>query len=341
MLFYSHQITERLNTFESFKKQLYAVNDDTFENIALAVFRSQASNNLIYKQYIQNLGLKNVSEISSALEIPFMPISFFKNHSVKTGAWQSDHFFSTSGTSGQTTGVHHILDMDFYIRHAERCFNHFFGKLTDYHFLALLPSYLERKNSSLVAMMEYFITASKSEFSGFYLNNTDQLLKDVENLKNDGRKTIVWGVTFALMDLAEHEKPDFSHCMVFETGGMKGRRKEVIRHELHEVLKKGLNLHHVYSEYGMTELLSQAYTDGTDHFVTPPWMKIIGREVTDPLHKGLLHETSGINVIDLANWHSVAFIETEDLGKVRENNSFEVLGRMDNSDVRGCNLMVE
>lgn len=329
----------RLDTFKSFKSQLYTVNASSFNNIALEVFRFQAKNNTIYQSYIKNLGV-SPGHITLAEQIPFMPISFFKHHTIKTGAWQDEVLFSSSGTTGSTTSSHHIYNLSFYQQHAELCFNHFFGKLTDYNFLALLPSYLERKDSSLVSMMEYFIRNSESPYSGFYLKNISQLLIDLQNLKQDKRKTILWGVSFALLDLAE-KHPDLSHCMVFETGGMKGRRKEIIKSELHQTLRNGLNVEKIYSEYGMTEMLSQAYSNGGDRISCSPWMKIIGRDITDPLKKGLLEETSGINVIDLANWHSMAFIETEDLGKVYSDGSFEILGRMDNSDLRGCNLLVE
>jgi len=206
--------------------------------------------------------------------------------------------------------------------------------------MALLPSYLEREGSSLIAMMDYFIRESASPFSNFYLNNTDQLLGDLECLRTDNRKTILWGVSFALLDLIEKYELDLSHCLVFETGGMKGRRKEIIRAELHATLMERLNVTKIYSEYGMTELFSQAYTSGGQQFSCPPWMKVVARDVTDPFTLGLLGETSGINVIDLANWHTISFIETEDLGKVYADGSFEILGRLDNSDVRGCNLMM-
>jgi hypothetical protein len=329
-----------LDTFESFRRLLYQVNDQSFENIALQLYRFQASENPIYKAYVNHLGFSG-RQPASLQEIPFMPISFFKQHTIKTGAWPAATEFTTSGTTGHTTGRHQVYDLAFYLQHAERCFNHFFGKLTDYHFLALLPSYLERENSSLVVMIDHFIKQSHSSYSGFYLHNTEQLVRDLHALKNDSRKCVLWGVTFALLDLAENIQPDLSHCLIFETGGMKGRRKEITRNELHAILNNGLRPHGIYSEYGMTELLSQSYTKGKERFYCPPWMKIIGRDITDPLQKGLLAETSGINVIDLANWHSIAFIETEDLGKVYSDGSFEVMGRIDNSDIRGCNLLVE
>ncbi|MEX2231012.1 MAG: acyl transferase, partial [Cyclobacteriaceae bacterium] len=204
--------------------------------------------------------------------------------------------------------------------------------MEDFHFLALLPSYLERRDSSLVAMLDYFVKKSRSTHSGFYLHNTEKLLDDLEKLKEDGKKTVLWGVSFALLDFAERYNPDLSHCLVFETGGMKGRRQEITRSELHAALAAGFRVEKIFSEYGMTELFSQAYTRGKNAFFTPPWMKILGRDITDPFHKGLLNETGGINVIDFANLNSIAFVETEDIGKVFGDGSFEVLGRLDNSD---------
>jgi hypothetical protein len=329
-----------LDTFKSFEKQLYQVNAHSFDDIALELFRFQARHNKVYRTYVQHLGLSERA-VKSVFQIPCMPISFFKNNDIKTGEWVSERIFASSGTTGSVTSSHHVMSNRFYLENAERCFRHFFGPLDNFHFLALLPSYLERNNSSLVAMVDYFISKSNSEFSGFYLNNIDELLADLEGLKNDNRKVILWGVSFALLDLAEKFQLDLTHCIVIETGGMKGRRKEIIKSELHQILKKRLNVDTIYSEYGMTELLSQAYSTRSERFTCPPWLKIIGRDITDPLHKGLLNETAGINVIDLANIHSIAFIETEDLGKVYPDESFEILGRMDNSDVRGCNLMVE
>jgi hypothetical protein len=327
-----------LDTYESFKSQLYGVNDLTFTNIALELFSFQAKSNPVYNSFLKHLGWENRNP-RSVFEIPFMPISFFKHHIIKTGAWETNLVFESSGTTGSSTSSHHVRDLNFYQQHCQRGFERFFGTVTDYHFLALLPSYLERSNSSLVAMMDHLIKASGSPRSGFYLNNPHQLLADLRDLRGD-RKTIVFGVTFALLDLAETNPSDLSHCLVFETGGMKGRRQEIIRAELHKRLKEGLGVGQIFSEYGMTELFSQAYLMGSDVFSCPPWMKVVGRDITDPFKKGLLHETAGINVIDLGNLHSVAFIETEDLGRVYENGTFEIAGRIDNSDVRGCNLMV-
>lgn len=329
-----------MDTFKSFNRDLYSVNDGNFLDIALQLFHFQAENNPVYKNFIKHLHL-DARSIKSLEDIPYLPISFFKNHLLKTGDWKPEAVFTSSGTTGQQTSTHAVRSMDFYRNHAVRCFEHFFGDLRQFHFLALLPSYLERRDSSLVAMIEYFIDKSHSRFSGFYLHNTEKLLEDVEKLRTDGKKTVVWGVTFALLDLAERYNPDLSHCVVFETGGMKGRRREITRAELHATLSDSFRVKEIFSEYGMTELLSQAYSKGGNAFFCPPWMRIIARDMTDPMEKGLLNETAGINVIDFANVDSVAFIETEDIGKVFSDGSFEILGRFDNSDVRGCNLMVE
>lgn len=329
-----------MDTFKSFETQLYTVNARSFDDIALSLFRFQARNNPVYAEFVGNLG-KNIDKIHTVRDIPFLPISFFKTQSIKTGEWEAETVFKSSGTTRSVTSFHHIRDLQFYLNHSVRCFEYFFGDIRDYHFLALLPSYLERSDSSLVAMMDYFIKSSGSVRSGFYLNDYKKLLTDLEDLKSDTKKVILWGVTFALLDLAEGFQPNLDHCIVFETGGMKGRRKELTREELHARLCKGLNVSKIYSEYGMTELLSQSYSKGDSLFYSPPWTKTLGRDITDPFEKGLLNQTSGINVIDLANWHSVSFIETEDMGKCYENGTFEVLGRLDNSEVRGCNLMVE
>jgi phenylacetate-coenzyme A ligase PaaK-like adenylate-forming protein len=329
-----------LNTFKSFESQLYSVNESSFEDIALALFRFQAKNNPVYRQYIRNLAV-NIDKIHTVNSVPFLPISFFKTQSIKTGDWNPETTFASSGTTGSSTSSHQIMNVQFYLDHAVRCFEHFFGSITNYHFLALLPSYLERTNSSLVAMMDHFIKQSGSRQSGFYLHDTDKLISDLKLLTNDSKKVILWGVSFALLELTERYQLDLQHCIVFETGGMKGRRRELTRDELHTILSKKLNVNNIYSEYGMTELLSQSYSKGGAHFFCPPWMKILGRDITDPLEIGLQNQTCGINVIDLANWHSISFIETEDMGKCYENGTFEVLGRLDNSEVRGCNLMVE
>ena len=330
-----------MDNFKSFENLLYTINDGNVDDIALRLFRYQANHNPIYGKYLQYLRVSTQS-VRHVNEIPFLPISFFKSQILKTGTWENETFFTSSGTTGKSTSTHFIADLTFYVNHAQKCFEHFFGPINQYHFFALMPSYLERENSSLIAMIRSFIQKSESEYSGFYLYDYEKLLDDIEKCKKQGnKKIVVWGVSFALLDLAEKYRPNFHDCIVFETGGMKGRRKEITRFELHNQLKSNLSAASIYSEYGMTELLSQAYSRGAELFYPSPWMKVIAREVVDPLEKGMIDRVGGLNVIDLANIHSIAFVETEDAGKVYSDGSFEVIGRRDNTDVRGCNLLVE
>ncbi len=329
-----------MDTVESFESVLPSVNVQTFDEIALQLFRFQARENEVYSNFLKALHIE-AKNIISVAEIPFLPIQFFKNHAIKTGSWQEETVFTSSGTTGLHTSRHPVGSLQGYYLHAQQTFEKEFGSLKGFHLLALLPSYLERENSSLVAMIDHFIKQTYSPYSGFYLHNQQQLVEDVAKLKVSSRKIIVWGVPYALLEIAEKYTPDWSTCLVFETGGMKGKRKEITRDELHDLLKKAFQLNDIYSEYGMTELLSQAYTLGGNLFRPPPSMKIIVRDITDPMKKGLISESGGINVIDLANVRSIAFIETEDLGKVHKNGFFEILGRADNSDIRGCNLLVE
>lgn len=329
-----------MNTFKGFENILYRPNGETFSDIALSLFRFQAANNTLYNQYLKNLSVVP-DEVRSVEQIPYLPIAFFKHAMVQTGNWKPELTFSSSGTTGSQVSRHAIYSAQKYFANAKRCFEFFFGDVSSYYFLALLPSYLERRDSSLVAMINYFIQSSNSAYGGFYLYETDKLLRDIDALRAKGdRKIMLWGVSFALLDLAEKYKPDLGDCVVIETGGMKGKRRELTRQELHSALSEGFSVEKIYSEYGMSELLSQAYTRGNDRFYCGDTMKIIAREVTDPMNKGIIAETGGLNVIDLANIYSVAFIETEDIGKVYSDGSFEVLGRLDNSDVRGCNLLV-
>jgi hypothetical protein len=330
------KLSKPLDTFKIFESEIYTVNGHSFADIALRIFRFQAEHNSVYRSFIQHLRI-DVSAITTVEQIPFMPISFFKEHSIKTGNWEPELVFTSSATTGTRVSRHEVASLDFYLHNAKQTFEFFFGSLMNYHFLALLPSYLERQGSSLIAMMDHFIRESGSAHSGFYLYNVDKLISDLDDIR-DTRQIILWGVSFALLDFAE-EHPMPLQTMLFETGGMKGRRKEITRDELHQTLTRAFGVKTINSEYGMTELMSQAYTRGGSRFNCPPWMRIVGRDLTDPLSKGLQNETVGINVIDLANLHSVAFIETQDLGKVFGDGTFEVLGRTDNSDVRGCNLL--
>jgi len=327
-----------VDTFKSFESQLYDINDLSFRDIALSLFRYQAVNNPIYRNYIQCLKI-DIGAISNLSQLPYLPISFFKRHLIQTGSWAAVTEFQSSGTTESIPSRHLIKDIQFYLNHSKRCFESFFGSLQHYHFLVLLPSYLERTNSSLVTMMKHFIDESQSSFSGFYQNHHDSLLQTIEQLKNDKRKTVLWGVSFALLDLCEKHKPDLSHCIIIETGGMKGKRNELTRTELHHILKSSFRVREVYSEYGMTELLSQCYSKGNEWFYCPPFIKVLVREVTDPFQVGI-EAVGGLNIIDLANFNTISFIETEDLGRVAKDGSFEVVGRMDNSEARGCNLMV-
>lgn len=305
----------------------------------MQLFRIQSNSNPVYTSYLKHLKC-NVQDISALNQIPFLPISFFKTQSVKTGQWQPVTSFSSSGTTGSVNSTHFVYDLEFYIHHSEQIFRTFFGAPEDFHILALLPSYLERTGSSLIVMVDHLIKQSRSQHSGFYLHNHQDLVKKLLSLKSDGRKVILLGVSFALLDLAEANDIDLSHCIIMETGGMKGRRRELIRDELHEYLKKRFHVNQIYSEYGMTELMSQAYSMGSGLYQQPACMRIMIRNINDPFEMLPAGKTGGINVIDLANFHSCAFIETQDLGTVYPNGQFEVLGRMDNSDVRGCNLLV-
>jgi phenylacetate-coenzyme A ligase PaaK-like adenylate-forming protein len=326
-----------LQTFESFAGDLYPINDQSFTEIALKLFRFQASANPVYSKYVTYLGVQP-DKVSVLPDIPFLPIAFFKTHAVKTGSWKPETLFTSSGTTGAEVSRHEVYSTQFYLQHSQRIFEWQFGPLSDFHVLCLLPSYLERTGSSLVAMASHFIKESNSDFSGFYLHDADKLVAQLAKLR-DGRKVLLLGVSFALLDLAEDFKADLSHCMVMETGGMKGRRQEITREELHSILRKNLNVDAIHSEYGMTELLSQAYSPGEGRFKCPLSMKVMIRQINDPFAPET-GSVGAINVIDLANFHSCAFIETQDLGKMHQDGHFEVLGRLDNSDIRGCNLLV-
>ncbi|MFM7858565.1 MAG: acyl transferase [Flammeovirgaceae bacterium] len=321
-------------------KSFPSFNDSNFEDIALRLFKVQATENTVYTSYLHHLGI-DAAKITSIDQIPFLPIGFFKTHSIQTGHWRPETVFTSSGTTGATVSRHLVQNMDFYLRHSQLLFEQFFGSLSQFHLLALLPSYLEREGSSLITMIDWFIKRTQSPHAGFYLYNQTDLIKKLNGLKSDRKKTLVWGVSFALLDLAEKNELDLSHCLLMETGGMKGRRQEWVREELHRFLCTRFNVSTIHSEYGMTELLSQAYSKGKGVFQCPSTLKIQIRDLNDPFTVLANGKTGLISVIDLANTHSCAFIQTQDLGRVTQNGSFEVLGRMDNSDVRGCNLLVE
>ena len=312
---------------------------DEFESKALDVFRFQIKNNPIYNEFCHYLG-RSSSSVKKLQQIPFLPIHFFKSKKVVTTNAKAQTVFSSSGTTGQAISKHYITDIKLYEQSYTKGFQHFYGDVGQYCIVALLPSYLERSGSSLIYMVNDLIGKSKHPESGFYLKEIERLIDTLTVLDATGKKVLLIGVSFALLDLVEKYPLQLKNTIVMETGGMKGRRKELIRTELHDLLKKGFGVETIHSEYGMTELLSQAYSKGNGIFKTPPWMKIMIRDTENPL--GLLPhgKAGGINVIDLANINSCSFIATQDLGKKYDDGSFEILGRFDHSDVRGCNLMV-
>ncbi|WP_108245915.1 LuxE/PaaK family acyltransferase [Muricauda brasiliensis] len=314
-------------------------NADKFEEVALDIFKFQYENNEVYRDFCIHLR-KSPQSVSTTLDIPFLPISFFKKHRVISTQKESQTIFTSSGTTQSTTSKHFVPDIGLYEESFLRAFELFYGKPKDFCILALLPSYLEREGSSLIYMVNSLIAKSGHPSSGFFLHNLDELHDKLKQLEQKGTKTLLIGVSFALLDLVEQFPSTLTNTTVMETGGMKGRRKELIREELHQILEKGLGVEHIHSEYGMTELLSQGYSKGSGIFETPPWMKIITRDTEDPLSIQPHGKTGGINVIDLANLYSCSFIATQDLGKIHPNGTFEVLGRFDDSDIRGCNLMV-
>jgi phenylacetate-coenzyme A ligase PaaK-like adenylate-forming protein len=324
-----------------FQERIFNIkNQSEFLGIALEVFNYQYNNNSVYRNFILSLG-KHASKIKTLSEIPFLPVEFFRNHKILTGDLPVEMIFESSGTTGVSTGKHFVNDLNLYEESFLRAFNLFYGMPDEFLIVALLPSYAERENSSLVYMADNLIRRSRNADSGFCKSNIGELILTIKKAR-ENCKVLLLGVSFALLDLAEKYSPDLSGVIVMETGGMKGRRKELTRSELHSELKGKLNLLSVHSEYGMTELLSQAYSKEDGIFYCPPWMKVVIRDPQDPLtvyqEPG---KTGGINIIDLANINSCAFIATGDLGKLHDDSGFEVLGRFDNSDIRGCNLMVE
>ena len=313
--------------------------DEEFQDIALRIFRFQAENSHVYREYLFHLGI-NVSAINNITQIPFLPIEFFKTHQILCADKPIEKAFFSSGTTGQQRSNHFVSDISIYEKSFMEGFKLFYGNPEDYCIVALLPSYMENESSSLVYMADYLINKSKNEYSGFYLNALDELPLKLKKLESLGQTTILLGVSYALLDLVEQFPVKLSHAIIMETGGMKGRRKELTKKELHQVLCSGFGVGSIHSEYGMTELLSQAYAKADGKFFTPPWMKILIRDTYDPFTFLEPGKSGGINIIDLANIYSCSFIETKDLGKINPDGSFEVLGRFDYSDIRGCNLLV-
>lgn len=313
--------------------------EEEFINAALEVFKHQFKNNKVYRSFCDLLCV-HPSDVKTIEDIPFLPIQFFKSKKVLSSLNEIEETFTSSGTSGSTTSKHFITDLSWYTNSYLKGFQHFYGNIEDYVVLALLPNYLERKGSSLVFMVDDLIRKSKKVESGFFLNNEVDLAKKLQKLDKKRQKTLLIGVSFALLDLIENYSFNLKNTIIMETGGMKGRRKELVRSELHELLSKGFGVDKIHSEYGMTELLSQAYSSGNGVFKCPPWMKVLTRDTEDALTINKPGKSGGINVIDLANYNSCSFIATQDLGKCNQNGTFEVIGRFDNSDIRGCNLMV-
>jgi len=321
--------------------QIFSIdNEATFNEVALSIFKHQSKNCFVYRDYIKYLNI-DTSIVNDYKEIPFLPISFFKSHQILSTADEPEIVFSSSGTTGQITSKHLISDVKIYEESYNKAFEQFYGNPKNICILALLPSYLEREGSSLIYMVDDLLKQSEHPQSGYFLNDLNALQQTLLALKAAKQKTILMGVTYALLDFVEQFQIDFPELIVMETGGMKGKRKEMVREELHETLYAGFGVKNIHSEYGMTELLSQGYSYGQGIFNCPPWMKILLRDTSDPL--SLIHgkQSGGINVIDLANINSCSFIATQDLGKVYEDGSFEVLGRFDNADIRGCNLLVQ
>jgi len=329
-----------MQMIKPYKQQVFAINNNQqFTETALQVFRYQAQNCGVYRAFIDGLRI-DVERVHTLVQIPFLPVEFFKSHTITSSDTVDEVVFTSSGTTGMITSSHHVRDVDWYIQSFRNAFKLFYGDIKEYTVLALLPSYLEREGSSLIYMAQDMITQSANPGSGFYLYNHQELYQKLLAQKEANKPTLLIGVTFALLDFIEQYTIDFPELIVMETGGMKGRRKEMIREELHHDLCAGFGVKAIHSEYGMTELLSQAYSKGEGIFNCPPWMRIITRDTNDPFTMIDAGKTGGVNIIDLANINSCSFIATQDLGKVCRDGSFEVLGRFDNSDIRGCNLLI-
>lgn len=327
-------------TIAKLQEKIFTVDDLNFEKVALEIFHFQYTHNLVYKQFVDYLKT-DINAIDSIEKIPFLPIDFFKSHTILINNATSQKLFESSGTTGMLNSKHYVADLRLYEQSFEKGFQQYYGNIEDWIILALLPSYLERDTSSLVYMVNALIQKSKNKDAGFYLNNLDELAAKLTQLSsNSYKKILLIGVTFALLDFAEQFPMDLSNISIMETGGMKGRRKEMTREEVHQQLQAAFQVPTIHSEYGMTELLSQAYSFGNSIFQTPNWMRVLKRDIYNPMQVNRNKGRGALNVIDLANLYSCAFIATQDIVNIRDNGYFEVLGRIDNSDIRGCNLMV-
>jgi len=317
-----------------------AFTSELFTETALQIFNHQYENNPVYRNFAQLLH-RTPKQVMSLEHIPFLPISFFKTHQIQTGVWNAERIFRSSGTSGMQTSCHFVKETSLYEKSLTEGFRYFYGAPDEYCFLALLPSYLEKKDSSLIYMLQELMKQSQHPDNGFYLYNHPELHRKLNELEQKGQKTLLWGVAYALLDFSEQYPIPLKNTTVIETGGMKGKRQEMLRGELHEIFCQRFHLEHINSEYGMAELFSQAYSKGFGIFQPPPWLRITTRETDDPLTPAKTGKKGGINIIDLANVHSCSFIATQDLGTLFSDGTFEVSGRFDNADLRGCNLMVE
>jgi phenylacetate-coenzyme A ligase PaaK-like adenylate-forming protein len=321
--------------------RLFSVSDlQTFEALSLEIFNYQVRHNEVYGRFVANLGI-DIQSIKELKNIPYLPIEFFKSQKIICGKSSAEAIFSSSGTSGMVRSQHLVKDLSIYRESYRKAFQLFYGDIKDYVILALLPSYQEREGSSLIYMVDDLIGLSNQEKSGYFLYDHQSLKKTLEDLKKSKTPTILIGVTYALLDFVESHRIEFPELIVMETGGMKGKRKELLRAELHDILCVGFGVPSIHSEYGMTELLSQAYSKGNGIFYCPPWMKVTVRDTNDPLSLLGHNQTGGINITDFANIHSCSFLASQDLGKTYQDGSFEILGRFDNSDIRGCNLLVQ
>lgn len=329
-----------------FEDNILTIQDPDFNKTALEIFKYQYHHNKIYRQFADVLRI-NAEQVRSIYDIPFLPIGFFKSHVIKTNDFSPEYIFESSGTTQSVKSLHFVKKLSLYRKSFVTAFTEFYGEPEEWCIIGLLPSYLERQHSSLVMMVDELITMSKHPASGFYLDEHEKLYDVLQELEKKAQKCLLIGVTFGLLDFADKYSLELRNTVVMETGGMKGRREEMTREEVHEILKTRLGVQHVHSEYGMTELLSQAYATANGIFRCPAWMKVLVREEDDPLKVNQGNEfrnrhfiTGVLNIIDLANIHSCAFIATDDVGRLYADGSFEVLGRMDSSDIRGCSLMV-
>lgn len=328
-----------MNRSGNIKKAIFSTAFD-FQSLALEIFYYQAKHNFVYRSYLSFLNI-DPEQVKSIDGIPFLPVEFFKTHEVISDKATAETIFTSSGTTGNEKSRHFITDLQFYKEVFIKTFELFYGPVNEVCFIALLPSYLERTGSSLVFMADGLISAGAHAQSGFYLGNLQALNQTLEKLQRQSQKIVLLGVTYALLDFAEKFPMTLKNTIIMETGGMKGKRKEMVREEVHAILKAAFKVENIHSEYGMTELLSQAYSAGEGKFYCPPWMQVLVKNIDDPLGAFIYNKSGAIHVIDLANVESCSFIATRDIGKKNEDGSFEVLGRFDHSDLRGCNLMIE